>query len=78
MLHDKSEQTTLVTFLLDRTGSMQAIKADTIGGFNAYLDTLEREVGDLVEFSLLQSTRQTEAFESSRGRHFKTAALPLC
>ena len=31
---------TLVTFLLDRTGSMEAIRDDTIGGFNAYLDGL--------------------------------------
>lgn len=45
---------TLVTFLLDRTGSMSTIKNDTIGGFNGYLDQLEREAGDLVEFTLLQ------------------------
>jgi hypothetical protein len=55
MLHDQGEQTTtLVTFLLDRTGSMRAIKSETIGGFNGYLDMLERDVGDLIEFSLLQ------------------------
>ena len=54
MLHDQGKQTTLVTFLLDRTGSMDAIKTETIGGFNAYLDTLERKAGDLVEFTLLQ------------------------
>jgi hypothetical protein len=45
---------TIVSFLLDRTGSMEAIKGETIGGFNAYLDTLEREVGEIVEFTLLQ------------------------
>ncbi len=33
---------------------MEAIKAETIGGFNAYLDTLEREAGGLVQFTLLQ------------------------
>jgi hypothetical protein len=54
MLHDQGKQTMLVTFLLDRTGSMEAIKSETISGFNAYLDTLEREAGDLVEFTLLQ------------------------
>jgi hypothetical protein len=59
MFKDQGEQTTLVTFLLDRTGSMQAIKADTIGGFNAYLDTLEREAGDLVEFTMLQFDSQS-------------------
>ena len=36
----RRKQTTLVIFLLDRTGSMDTIKAETIGGFNAYLDTL--------------------------------------
>jgi len=40
-------QSTVVSFLLDRTGSMESIKGETIGGFNAYLDALEREAGDL-------------------------------
>ncbi|MDQ3559238.1 MAG: hypothetical protein M3453_08640 [Pseudomonadota bacterium] len=44
---------TLVTFLLDRTGSMEAIKDDTIGGFNAYLGALKAD-GAGIEFSLLQ------------------------
>ena len=59
MLHDQGKLNTLVTFLLDRTGSMQSIKADTIGGFNAYVDTLEREAGDLVEFTMLQFDSQS-------------------
>jgi hypothetical protein len=45
--------TTLVTFLLDRTGSMEAIKDDTIGAFNAYLGTLQKSE-ELIEFSLVQ------------------------
>src|SRR5438477_2275618 len=45
---------TIVSFLLDRTGSMEGIKDETIGGFNGYLDALEREAGDLVAFTLLQ------------------------
>jgi hypothetical protein len=44
---------TLVTFLLDRTGSMQSIKDDTIGAFNAYLEGLQRS-GEAICFSLLQ------------------------
>lgn len=51
---DDAPRKTLVTFLLDRTGSMETIKAVTISAFNEYLNTLEREAGDLVEFSLLQ------------------------
>jgi hypothetical protein len=44
---------TLVTFLLDRTGSMEAIRDDTIGAFNAYLDTLKQD-GDGLYFTLIQ------------------------
>jgi hypothetical protein len=44
---------TLVTFLLDRTGSMEAIKDDTIGGFNAYLSGLQDD-GELIDFTLVQ------------------------
>jgi hypothetical protein len=42
---------TLVTFLLDRTGSMAAVRDDTIGAFNTYLDTLK---GAPVDFTLVQ------------------------
>ncbi len=45
---------TVVTFLLDETGSMQSIKDDTIGGFNAYLETLKDESAGPVFFSLLK------------------------
>ena len=41
---------TIVSFLLDRTGSMEGIKDETISGFNGYLDALEREAGDLVAY----------------------------
>ena len=45
---------TLVTFLLDRTGSMEAIRDDTIGGFNTYLDTLKGDGSANIEFTLVQ------------------------
>jgi hypothetical protein len=45
---------TLVTFLLDRTGSMEAIRDDTIGGFNAYLDGLKGDGEAYIEFTLIQ------------------------
>ncbi|EYD75335.1 hypothetical protein Rumeso_03095 [Rubellimicrobium mesophilum DSM 19309] len=44
---------TLVAFLLDRTGSMGSVKAQTIAGFNAYLAGLQAEEAD-ISFSLLQ------------------------
>jgi hypothetical protein len=42
----------LVSFLLDETGSMESIKDDTIGGFNAYLETLQKETREIA-FSLV-------------------------
>jgi len=48
-------QTTLVTFLLDRSGSMGQIWDETIGGFNVYLETLQK--GDeAIKFTLLSLT----------------------
>lgn len=49
---------TLVTFLLDRTGSMQSIKDDTIGAFNAYLKGL-RESGEAIDLTLVQFDSQS-------------------
>ena len=48
----KSKKATFVSFLLDETGSMQSIKDDTIGGFNAYVETLQKDGADIV-FSLV-------------------------
>jgi hypothetical protein len=47
---------TNVTFLLDRSGSMEQIKRDTIGAFNAYLDGLDD--ADIL-FSLVQFDSQS-------------------
>jgi uncharacterized protein YegL len=47
---------TLVTFLLDRSGSMESIKNDTIGAFNAYLDGMKSE--ETIEFTLVQFDSQ--------------------
>ncbi len=44
---------TLVTFLLDRTGSMDLVKADTIKAFNAYLKELKKDAKG-IEFTLIQ------------------------
>lgn len=37
----RKAEITHVIILLDRTGSMQSVKDDTIGGFNSYLDGLD-------------------------------------
>lgn len=50
------KSTTLVTFLLDRTGSMNSCRDATIEAFNAYLESLQEDKGDgmEVEFTFLQ------------------------
>lgn len=53
-------QTTLVTFLLDKSGSMQTIRDDTIGAFNVYLETLQKgETAKQTEFTFLQFDTQS-------------------
>lgn len=47
------KKTTVVSFLLDETGSMQAIKDDTIGGFNSYLGALSADENKY-EFTLVK------------------------
>jgi hypothetical protein len=44
---------TIVTFLLDKSGSMEAVKDDTIGAYNGYLDKLQEDPADMT-FSLVQ------------------------
>lgn len=44
---------TLVTFVLDRSGSMELIKSDTIGAFNAYLKTLKKDKEASVKFTFV-------------------------
>jgi hypothetical protein len=52
------DRKTLITFLLDRTGSMGQIKDATIKAFNGYLDGLRGEfegtTDELIEFTFLQ------------------------
>ncbi|MGH6865809.1 MAG: hypothetical protein ACREDO_06515 [Methyloceanibacter sp.] len=49
----KASDRTLVTFLLDRTGSMEPIRDETIGAFNTYLDGLKRDDAP-IDFTFLQ------------------------
>lgn len=49
---------TLVTFLLDRSGSMGSIKAQTIEAFNGYLDGLKAEKDASIDFTLVQFDTQ--------------------
>ena len=42
------KNTTFVSFLLDETSSMQSIKGDTVRGFNAYVETLQKGGADII------------------------------
>jgi hypothetical protein len=44
--HMTDSQRTLIAVLLDRSGSMESVKSDTEGGFNAFIDTQRAEPGD--------------------------------
>lgn len=48
-----TSRTTALCFVLDQSGSMESIKSDTIGGFNAYLGGLRDPAYGAVEFSLV-------------------------
>lgn len=48
---------TLVTLLLDASGSMDLVKDDTIGAINSYVDTL-KDSGDDIRFSHVQFNSQ--------------------
>lgn len=48
------DKPTLVAFLLDRTGSMDACRDETIKGFNGYLDELRKDGGSGIRFTLTQ------------------------
>lgn len=48
-----TKRRTLITFVLDETGSMETIKDDTIGGFNEYIKTLKDSKEDYL-FTLIK------------------------
>ena len=54
MLEEPTATLTIVSFLLDRTGWMALTKDAAIDGVNTFLDRLERDAGDVVEFTMLQ------------------------
>ena len=42
----KKNNLTELVFILDRSGSMAGLEADTIGGFNAMIEKQKREAGE--------------------------------
>ena len=48
---------TEIVFILDRSGSMAGLEADTIGGFNSMLERQKKEAGDAVISTVLFDDR---------------------
>jgi hypothetical protein len=64
----KERKVTLVTFLLDETGSMESIKGATVDGVNEYLSSLKKDEGDAVLLTLIKwnSERFSPLYEGAR------------
>ena len=58
-ISDMTRPTSLVTFLLDRSGSMQSIKEATIEGFNGYIAALKAETEATILFAFLTFDSQS-------------------
>ena len=56
---------TEVVFILDRSGSMSGLEADTIGGYNSMLSRQKEEEGDAVISTVLFNDR-TEVLHDRR------------
>lgn len=50
---------TEIVFILDRSGSMSGLEADTIGGFNAMVEKQRREAGEALLSTVLFDTKTT-------------------
>ncbi len=82
------EDYTHITVVLDRTGSMESIRDDTIGGFNAFLNKQKAEPGTatltLVQFDTQDPYEVIHRFESidqvpelNRETYVPRASTPL-
>lgn len=61
---------TLISFVLDRTGSMNKCKIATISGFNEYIETQQNTPGEcIVSFTVFDSDRGVETLHECRSVH---------
>ena len=63
-------------FLLDRSGSMQSIKDDTEGGFDAFIAEQRKQPGEC-RVTLAQFDDQYEEVYRGRARGRRAAAVPV-
>lgn len=55
---------TWIVFLIDRSGSMNAIKKDMIGGFNSFIKTQQKNTGECRIFAYKFDTKYEILFEN--------------
>ena len=62
---------TEIIFILDRSGSMSGLEADTIGGYNSLLEKQKKEVGDAIISTVLFDDRQEVLHDRVRIQEIK-------
>ena len=60
---DLKKGLTELVFILDRSGSMQGLEADTIGGFNAMIEKQKKEEGEAYVSAVLFDDRQEVIYD---------------
>ena len=58
-----NDNLTEIVFILDRSGSMAGLEADTIGGFNAMLEKQKQEPGEALLSTVLFSDRSQVLYD---------------
>jgi len=62
-----SDGKTLVSFVLDESGSMESMKAETISGFNEYIQTLKKKASNInITFAKFNSDQGVEVIYSNK------------
>ena len=70
-----NDNLTEIVFILDRSGSMAGLEADTIGGFNAMLEKQKQEPGEALLSTVLFSDRsQVLYFDPAQSTDLTPAA----
>jgi len=58
-----SRNVTEIVFILDRSGSMSGLEADTIGGFNSLIEKQKKEKGEAIISTVLFDDRQEVLYD---------------
>ena len=72
----KEKGLTEIVYILDRSGSMGGLEADTIGGFNSMIEKQKKENGDVFVTTVLFDNRcQTAVYAYSVAAHYNRILL---